>query len=185
MADPAPHTLYDTLKDFQPALAAGIALIAASIAYLGATAKVRLDRETAERDLANQRLSLYLRLRLEAIVAGTTASDIARLIEANRGFSAVQLLKTYEMTPLCLNTPATEEVWLNLHFLPIDCAKSLQNFKNGVFVLRQIVANDRPPHPSTERDLTHILGSVAEHGVEIARELDCLIAEQGKTNKRV
>ena len=47
----AAHTLYDVLKDFQPSLAALIALAAATFAYRGATAKVRDDRDVRETNL--------------------------------------------------------------------------------------------------------------------------------------
>jgi len=57
----AAHTLYDVLKDFQPMIAALVALAAASLAYRGAMAKVELDREMAARQRAKDRLGLLLR----------------------------------------------------------------------------------------------------------------------------
>jgi hypothetical protein len=59
---PRQRTLYDVLKDFQPLIAALVALIAASLAYRGANAKVNFDREIAKRQHTKERLGLYIRL---------------------------------------------------------------------------------------------------------------------------
>ncbi|SRR5229473_2932504 len=60
------HTFYDILKDFQPALAAAIALAAATLAYRGAMAKVEFDRRSSERERIRHKLGLYMRLRYRA-----------------------------------------------------------------------------------------------------------------------
>jgi hypothetical protein len=65
MTEPNAHSIYDVLKDFQPTLAALIALTAACIAYIGVTAKVRADKEIVENELARKTLGLYLKLAYE------------------------------------------------------------------------------------------------------------------------
>jgi hypothetical protein len=51
------------LKEWQPLMAAIIALAGGALAYRGAMAKVNLNRETTERERMSQKLSLFLRLR--------------------------------------------------------------------------------------------------------------------------
>jgi hypothetical protein len=58
----APKIPYDILRDFQPTMAALVALSAAALAYFAAMAKVTLDREITERQRAKERIGLYLRL---------------------------------------------------------------------------------------------------------------------------
>src|SRR5690242_51387 len=50
-----------SLKDWQPLIAALIALGAASLAYQASMAKVNDDRTTRDRDIRRQRLGVYLR----------------------------------------------------------------------------------------------------------------------------
>ncbi|WP_439363100.1 hypothetical protein ACNJYD_19935 [Bradyrhizobium sp. DASA03005] len=59
----AAHTLYDTLKDFQPTVAALVAFSAAGLAFVAAMAKVRFDSREAERKRAAEELALFQRLR--------------------------------------------------------------------------------------------------------------------------
>jgi len=54
---------YEMLKDFQPTLAAVIALTAAALAYRAAMAKVAFDRGVREQDRTDRKLGLFLRLR--------------------------------------------------------------------------------------------------------------------------
>ena len=51
------------LKDWQPLMAAIIALGAGTLAYRGAVAKVDFDREKEQRDTERKKIGLYLRLR--------------------------------------------------------------------------------------------------------------------------
>src|SRR5438128_2350404 len=50
------------LKDWQTLITGFMALIAASIAYWGATAKVRHDREIVETEIRRRKLALYLKI---------------------------------------------------------------------------------------------------------------------------
>ena len=58
----APKIPYDVVKDFQPTIAALVALSAATLAYFAAMAKVTLDRENADRQWSKERIGPYLRL---------------------------------------------------------------------------------------------------------------------------
>src|SRR2546422_3615844 len=64
-APPAPHPWwYDILKDFQPLLAAAVALFAAWMAFRASMAKVRFDLDEAKTKRKAERLADYLRLRM-------------------------------------------------------------------------------------------------------------------------
>lgn len=73
MADPEPHTIYNTLKDFQPIIAALIAVGAACVALLGVMARVRFDGREAERKRASEELALFQRLRAALLPVAKTA----------------------------------------------------------------------------------------------------------------
>jgi hypothetical protein len=77
MSDPVTHSTYELFKDFQPALATFIALIAASLAYLGATAKVRSDNRAAAREYEREKLGLYMRLRYDVTLIAALTRGIA------------------------------------------------------------------------------------------------------------
>jgi hypothetical protein len=62
----AAHTLYGTLKDFQPLIAAGVAAFATVMAYLAQNIRVRFDRETRDSDRTIQALGVLLRLQAVA-----------------------------------------------------------------------------------------------------------------------
>src|SRR5690349_9710196 len=114
MSEQGPHSLYELLKDFQPTLAAAIALLAAALAYLGATAKVRLDKRIADRDLAHRRLGTYMRARFEIAMI----SSVARRISESAATVDRMLLAEFEarittMSDITLQwlrkTPAVDE----------------------------------------------------------------------------
>jgi hypothetical protein len=63
MAENPSHELYNVLKDFQPLMAAAVALAAAYMAFRGAPAKVTFDRQVDTREQNNRRRGLQFRLR--------------------------------------------------------------------------------------------------------------------------
>jgi len=87
MSDPAATketvgALYQILKDFQPTLAALVALTAAAFAYRSAMAKVNYDREVRNEDRMNTKAALLLQLRAASAYwlshfATKTSADLA------------------------------------------------------------------------------------------------------------
>jgi hypothetical protein len=71
------HPPYDVAKDFQPIVAAVIALLAARFAYRAAMAKVRFD----ERLQDGKRLGLYLRLKSQVSELSYRACKIAEALK--------------------------------------------------------------------------------------------------------
>src|SRR5262249_30321485 len=73
---------FSDLKDWQPLIASCVALLAAGLAYRGATAKVNFDREIAEATMERRRINLMNRLDYELyrldqgiILIGNKAKD--------------------------------------------------------------------------------------------------------------
>jgi hypothetical protein len=89
MQEAAPHSvLYEGLKDFQPIMAAIIALIAAMIAYFSATASVRYQKKQAEKSAREAKLGLCLRVKYEAELT----SKISGYIQQKDGLESLRQL---------------------------------------------------------------------------------------------
>jgi hypothetical protein len=68
------------LKDWQPLMAAIIALAGGALAYRGAMAKVYADQDRDRRELDRERMRIYLRLRFALNSMGERASDVRRVL---------------------------------------------------------------------------------------------------------
>jgi hypothetical protein len=60
---------YEVVKDFQPLIAAAVALCAAALAYSGAKAKVNFDRSIHEANELRRKGNLVRKLRYAAMIA--------------------------------------------------------------------------------------------------------------------
>jgi len=110
-----------TLKDWQPLMAALIALAGGTLAYRGAMAKVWADQDRDRRELARKRIGLLLRLRaaLEKMEgqAGEAANNLSRYKWGGRKFPPAAIhINTRE---------EVEEAWKNLELLPISASFDL------------------------------------------------------------
>jgi hypothetical protein len=74
------RSLYDVLKDFQPLIASLVALLAATLAYQGAMAKVNLDRELNKREQMVRKLSLQVQFQAQLKRLRKITSDLKQLI---------------------------------------------------------------------------------------------------------
>ncbi|MHC4053111.1 hypothetical protein [Bradyrhizobium sp. 25ACV] len=63
--------LYETVRDFQTLISAGVALTAACIAYRGAMLKLRFDRDEAASERKSEKLALFLQL--QSVIEGATS----------------------------------------------------------------------------------------------------------------
>lgn len=102
------------LKDWQPMMAAIVALSAATLAYRGAMAKVDFDRDKERRDTDRKKIGLYMRLRHAAEKLRREADNVvARLginMLPNRKVSPPQIQMT--------ERDEFDEAWKNLELLP-------------------------------------------------------------------
>lgn len=103
------------LKDWQPLMAAIIALGAGTLAYLGAMAKVDFDREKEQRDTERKKLGLYLRLRHAAENLHREADNVVQRL----GFNMNRYVHKVS-TPQIQMTERAEldEAWNNLEMFP-------------------------------------------------------------------
>jgi membrane protein implicated in regulation of membrane protease activity len=120
----APKVPYEVLKDFQPSIAAFVALSAAAAAYFAAMARVALDREIDERQRAKERIGLYLRLisqlrrlqRVTYFIADSVDDRMQRAKENKVG----HVEWTADIFMLDEDFDEIEKAWQNLELLPED-----------------------------------------------------------------
>jgi hypothetical protein len=174
--------VYEALKDFQPALAAVIALTAAGLAYTGAMAKVRFDRKMADREFTRRKVAVYLRLRYEirviANIAGemrSRASGIYNEIKSSEEEpgGAKALLEGRPFEPF-FKTPSIDEAWQNLHFFPLPLANELDRLRRRLILFRHSVET-LLRNVALER-LESTLNDISKTASELRDELDSLIA---------
>jgi hypothetical protein len=132
----APKIPYDIVKDFQPTIAALVALSAAALAYLAAMAKVNLDRQSADRQRAKERIGLYLRLisqlrhlRQDAHSIGEFLGE--RLMRAKRdNTSRVEWIS--EIVALSADFDEVEKAWQNIELLPAEVFNDLDYLRRAL-----------------------------------------------------
>lgn len=127
---------YDTAKDFQPLIAAMVALSAAIIAFRAAMAKVNLDRENAERDRTTRKLGLFLRLRA---TINRLRSDAIVAKENIRGLLDDELAprKAFPWSFLSLSDRTElDEAWEKLDLLPSATIQAFNDFRSQVIALK-------------------------------------------------
>ena len=133
------HKPYDLLKDFQPSLAALVALTAAIIAYRGAMAKVNLDRATSERESKSKKLGMFRRLRVavERLKNAVQANKM-NLDEVIRG-SFGEIVSDPFAFAAFRQFPEIEDAWANIASFPPEAVSPIEfvqravNEKTGLF----------------------------------------------------
>jgi hypothetical protein len=179
MADPTvAHSLYDTLKDFQPLIAASVAAIAAAIAYFTAMARVHFDRET--RDIERVRQHLGLLLWLQAVAARTAV--ITRVIVAQTATEQLAYKTLVVVTPKM--TAEFDDAWKESSSIPIEAFKQFERSRYFLEFARQVIAAAEL-QPGSIDDLTIenlILANKEVHAAsaKLAEELDAPIGELRK-----
>jgi hypothetical protein len=73
------------LKDWQPLLAAIIALAGGALAYRGAMAKVYSDQNKDRREFDRRKIGIYLRLSFAGEKMGERATDLVKFLTGYRG----------------------------------------------------------------------------------------------------
>lgn len=176
------HTIYDTLKDFQPVLTAAVALVAACIAYFGATAKVRLDRQIAREELARQKMALFLRLRFEISLVSRLAKAMRKrsddlfeeLIEEMEVVVGEENLQFRGYSPF-RSTPEMDEAWQKLQLFPLYTATDLDRMRRRIALIRHYL--DSGMRDKSARDLSAAFKDLHEIGEDLTGQLDHQIAD--------
>ena len=141
------HDFYDIAKDFQPAVAALIALAAAAIAYIAAMKKVSFDREVDRRKEADIRLGIYLRLMLQ----------IRRMIEDADGNIAwiEHALRNKPRPPdvsefddfdwsdqlsfsLIFDYDEVENAWRSLNLMPFEAIEDIDRIRQTIIASKNL-----------------------------------------------
>lgn len=121
------HGLYDIAKDFQPALAALIALGAACIAWYVGMAKVNHDRKVAAFQRVSSQLGVCLRLKLRA----ERLSDIARGLGAWLQLETPDPAKLYEVLQAWPDAPEMDDAWKVIEGFPRDAMILFETLQNS------------------------------------------------------
>jgi hypothetical protein len=168
---------YEVIRDFQPTIAAFVAAIAAAIAYHAATAKIRLDRETIEREHTKERLGLYIRLRAELRRVFYEAKFISdhlgqNLMDAKDAkTSDVKWQLAFELDN---EYSEIESAWAKVELMPIEavqCLDRLRRFINRARMYQPRRDEDDMPPVHVEYFLARQICLASERIVEDAEEL--------------
>lgn len=117
------------LKEWQTLMASVVALIAAGVAYRGATEKVRYDREVAARDDMRRKLALYLKVQIafeqliETVRSRQSKFTFAPVLE-NEEFSA----RHFDFD----EPPELEEAWTSLDIFPRHLIAEIRNVRSSL-----------------------------------------------------
>jgi hypothetical protein len=146
----APKIPYDILRDFQPTMAALVALGAATLAYFAAMAKVTLDRETAARQRAKERIGLYLRLisqlrRLQQdahFIGDHLGEHVMRAKKDNT--SRVEWIP--EIHALSDDFEEVEKAWQNIELLPAAVFDDLDYLRQVLDTIKAVGKHHQQMH---------------------------------------
>jgi hypothetical protein len=118
-----------SVRDWQPLMAAFVALGAASLAYHAAMAKLEHDRYVSDEEQRRKALGICLRLRFGA---GAQKHDIDNLIYRIRPLDHITFQREVAADALSVcRQPAIEEAWENVDLFPADLALALNNVQLG------------------------------------------------------
>ncbi|WP_172806130.1 hypothetical protein [Bradyrhizobium erythrophlei] len=127
---------YDQLKDFQPSIAAGVALIAAGIAYFAAQTRVNFDRAVHEATEQRRQINLLRKLHYAARIFCSEVEEVRKKVYAPVGGSVKEIRpSTFDLTlPQEFN-----EAWDQVDILTTPALDALANARYNF----NIVAKER------------------------------------------
>jgi hypothetical protein len=160
-----------------------MALIAASIAYRGATAKVRHDREVLAQEIMRRKLALYLKIEF----AFRQLTEEARNKSAQVSFGPLTGMETIRAHNFMIDEPTElEEAWTYLDLFPRKIISEIRNVRNCLRKLAKLEVDldgkgiaweaDRDPHPMI-KEAQSLLGGLWHSAALVTEELDPLIDE--------
>jgi hypothetical protein len=131
------------LKDWQTIMAAGIALVAGSLAYKGAMAKVDFDREIAERERISKKLGIFFRL---LSVIKTLDEEASHAVEEIREFSR-SFIASKRLTHFTLMLPDVAELieaWDKIDMFPEEAIDGIYLLRNVLPRMKEELAKEAP-----------------------------------------
>jgi hypothetical protein len=126
------------LEKWQTLMTGVLALIAAGIAYRGATAKVRHDREVLASENLRRKLALYLKLEF----AFRQLIEKTRSLEVQLMFADTIPERTFGAADFAISEPPEfEEAWASLDIFPRQSIAEIRNVRNSLRKLAAIRAD--------------------------------------------
>jgi hypothetical protein len=140
------------LQKWQTLMTGFMALVAAGIAYWGATAKVRHDREVVEAENKRRKLALFLKIEF----AFRQLSEKAHEKDAVITFPPIDEDQEIGSKQLSVaEPPELEEAWTYLDLFPRELIAEIRNVRNclrGLAALSQEVGDDPVVWPANQDD---------------------------------
>jgi len=181
MADPASvHNLaYELAKDFQPTVAAIVALTAAIFAYRGVAQRISYDKEVAEITRLRARISLCTRLMLRTRPFVRQAQFLADQLKKQE--VSVALKEIDDQLTRWPKAPAElDEAWQHVDAIPVEAIDALDAFRDQLDRFEYVCAT--PPEEKErwpEFQVKATIGVAKEivfHGSKLDKALETEIA---------
>jgi hypothetical protein len=128
------------LKEWQTSMAAAVALLAATLAYKGATAKVDFDREEAERERTDAKLGLYLQLRTQLVRIAGECYQANRMIDDLREVTDAKNIYAWYPRPFA-DANEIDEAWNKLFLFPREAYEEIQKMREGVATVCRLLTD--------------------------------------------
>jgi hypothetical protein len=129
------------LVDWQPLIAALVALTAALLAYKSAMAKVGTDERIRKEDLRRKRLGLYLRTEHMCEILRFRADSLVDKTKPNF-LNNGTVIDLYDLKLVA--APEIDEVWANLELFPADAAITISSIQSCLRTLRDFIETREP-----------------------------------------
>jgi hypothetical protein len=182
------HMTYDTLKDFQPLIAASVAFLSATLvfrgammAYRAAMEKVSLDRQINERDIRRRQRGILMRARYSVFALGQSAIEIRNTITSTMPF----VLDPAKIKLIGLE--GIDEAWSKLEEFPGKISRPFSALKVEIFNFdytrsefptdRSITVNLNSKEATSVQDLLNHLTEMEKRCTKIFEELELEIAD--------
>lgn len=132
---------FSKLEKWQTLMAGSLAIVAAIIAYAGATASVRFNKATLDRTERRRKLGIYLR----AEHTCNTLSDLAKsLAEKSRERYMGKRTVLLDELKIATQAPDLAEAWGNLEIFPTKAAFKLSQVQSCIRTLNRFVESQQP-----------------------------------------
>jgi hypothetical protein len=171
------------LQDWQTLMTGFMALVAAGVAYWGATAKVRHDREVIDAENKRRRLALFLKIEFafRQLVKTARSRDVKFMF-------APALKPTFEAADFALEEPPElEEAWMYLDAFPRHLIAEIRTVRNSIRKLSALkadvgdkrisLASDIADRPWNINEAHSLLTEIWHSAVLVADDLLPLIRE--------
>jgi hypothetical protein len=136
---------YELLKDFQPIIAAAVALAAGALAYAGAMARVNLDRSIHLEKELSRRSALLIRISYSALIFYAEAEKVRTKVQP----AILGAPRDIEVGDFTVIVPTElDEAWNNLDLLSHVASTALANIRFNTRLLQVEVKALNNAHPA-------------------------------------